>query len=393
MLKRMIARIFHAAWNVLLAILEVVFRCVPGTKPVWLVCERGDDACDNGLWFFRYLQENYPEINSKYVITASASDRKNLEPYRTHVLTLPSFKLFYYLIKSECILSAHFRHYRNFLTYSPRINSLIVAYVSKKKTVRLQHGITTADLTRWLKDGNFKTDLFVCGAKPELEYLKTLGIFDSSVYRYTGFARFDGLVPVERSSTQILMMPTWRRWLNNEADFLQSQYFSTYKALLRDPRLQSLLHSHDLRLVFYIHPQFKQYTQHFQSLDLPRNIVIADSAKCDLQTLLRESSMMVTDYSSAAFDMAYMYKPICYFMFDEKEYRSKHFAAGYYDYRLGLGLWATTIEELLSNIETYVHNGMAMLDIHRKRTAQFFTLSDRNNCKRIYQETINMLRQ
>ena len=58
MIKRLVSRLFYSAWNVLLAILEVVFRCIPGTKPVWLVCERGDDACDNGLWFFKYLQEN-----------------------------------------------------------------------------------------------------------------------------------------------------------------------------------------------------------------------------------------------------------------------------------------------------------------------------------------------
>ena len=41
-----------------------VCRCCSAKyRELWLVCERGNDAQDNGYWFYRYLKEKHPEIN------------------------------------------------------------------------------------------------------------------------------------------------------------------------------------------------------------------------------------------------------------------------------------------------------------------------------------------
>ena len=37
-------------------------------KKYWIVCERHNDARDNGYFFFKYLNENHPKINSIYLI-------------------------------------------------------------------------------------------------------------------------------------------------------------------------------------------------------------------------------------------------------------------------------------------------------------------------------------
>ena len=45
-----------------------------GKKEVWLVCERGTDARDNGYHIFRYLRKEHPGIDAWYVISRSSPD-------------------------------------------------------------------------------------------------------------------------------------------------------------------------------------------------------------------------------------------------------------------------------------------------------------------------------
>ena len=57
-----------------------VCRCCSAKyRELWLVCERGNDARDNGYWFYRYLKEEHPEINARYVIETDSADRAKIE--------------------------------------------------------------------------------------------------------------------------------------------------------------------------------------------------------------------------------------------------------------------------------------------------------------------------
>ena len=48
-------------------------------RPVWLVGERPDTAQDTGIALYRYLREEHPEIDARYVISADSPDRAALE--------------------------------------------------------------------------------------------------------------------------------------------------------------------------------------------------------------------------------------------------------------------------------------------------------------------------
>lgn len=363
------------------------------SRPVWLVSERVEDARDNGFWMFKYLKENHPEINSKYVIRRNSADRKRLEAWSKDVLTKPSLKLLYFQIKAECYLSAHFWHCRAFLAFSPLISKRIESYFSRKPIIRLQHGITKDDLSDWLGKANYKTDMFVCGAAPEYEYLKQLNIYPPEVFRYTGFARYDGLVNEAYGNRQILIMPTWRHWIKTEAAFLQSDYYRAYVSLLTDKHFLQFLQQNNLHAVLYLHHCFQKYTSAFTRLNLPSCITIASKEETDEQALLRQSNLLVTDYSSVAFDFAYLQKPIIYYQFDEEDYRKGHFPQGYFDYHEGLGPWTAQKEALLHEIEKCVAADFEMEPQYRKRVNAFFTYHDQNNCERIYQEVIRTIRK
>ena len=73
----------------------------------------------------------------------------------------------------------------------------------------MQHGIIKDEM-EWLHRKNMYMDLFVCGAKPEYEYIRDTFGYPEHVPQYVGLARFDNLIRAERKEKMILVMPTWR---------------------------------------------------------------------------------------------------------------------------------------------------------------------------------------
>ena len=60
--------------------------------------------------------------------------------------------------------------------------------IIKSKSIFLQHGITLSN-AKWLYYKNTKKRLFICGAKPEYEYIKKQFGYPEENLKYLGFAR------------------------------------------------------------------------------------------------------------------------------------------------------------------------------------------------------------
>jgi CDP-glycerol glycerophosphotransferase (TagB/SpsB family) len=58
---------------------------------------------------------------------------------------------------------------------------------------------------------------------------------------------------------------------------------------------------------------------------------------------------------------------------------------------MGFGEVVRTVEELVGAIEQVIRSDCRMSEEYQKRVDDFFTFTDRNNCKRVY-ETICTLR-
>lgn len=101
-----------------------------------------------------------------------------------------------------------------------------------------------------------------------------------------------------------------------------------------------------MTLLFCPHAQMQPYLGAFESVC--DRIRILSQKEYDVQTLLRESALLITDYSSVFFDFAYMRKPLLYFQFDYAEFREKHYPEGYFHYdRDGFGPIVKTVDELV----------------------------------------------
>lgn len=358
-------------------------------KDIWLISERKDEAEDNGYHLYKYIRENHPEQKVFYLINKKSPSYLKIEKYET-IIQYNSIKHYIYYFLCDKHISA-FQFFG--VLETPFLWKLEEKGLIKKKKVFLQHGIIKEKLP-FLMYKNTKYKLFICGAETEYKYVQeNYGYPDENV-KYLGLCRFDNLHHNNKIKNQILLMPTWRQWIGmtNEdsnieeesSNFIKTQYYKVYNSLINNKVLHQLLEKTNTQLVFYPHPEMQRFVQLFKCNHA--NIKIMDRKNCNLQELLKESKLLITDYSSIAFDCAYMRKPLIYYQFDQEKYYSEHFEKGYFDCeRDGFGPVVkkeNDLIECISNIILEKYDRNSFID----RATKFFPLYDTNNCQRNYYE-------
>ena len=363
-----------------------VFLCFPigcllyCLKEIYIVSERGTDARDNGYHMFKYIVENHPDKNVYYVIDKRSADYSKVASLGK-VIDYKSWRHVLYFIAARKKISTHVMGYA---PGTPYLFQKVHRYLRiPGKHVFLQHGVISGNLTSLHAD-QARLDLFVCGARPEYEFVNGTFGHSDGVVRYTGLARYDNLHGYE-PKREILIMPTWRIYLSRltREEFKKSEYYIRWNEIIRDQRLVELLRGNNLKLVFYPHYEMQKFVDCFESID--ESVVIADFDNFDVQQLLKDAMMLVTDYSSVFFDCAYMKKPCAYFHFDRDTFFSKHHKEGYFDYKTkGFGDVAVTADELIAAIERSIDLNFVPQTEYLKRMGEFFELHDNHNCERIY---------
>ena len=356
-------------------------------KSIWIIAERGEDARDNGYWFFIYMKHTHPQEEVYYVITKDSPDREKLAEYESCLLDYRSMKHYIMLWRAHYLVSTHLQGYFPFKGLGVWVKK-VFPYYRYKKHINIKHGITI-NYSPVYDYSYAKWDLMIAGVKPELEFYITKNGYPQNHVALTGFARFDQLneaVPLR----QILLMPTWREWIYKDKGFENTEYAKTYAHLLESPKLNKMLEDSNINLIFYPHHEIQRYITYFQNLEIGKHIIIADKGHYDVQQLLKESSLLVTDYSSVIFDFAYMRKPILCYQFDHDRYRSEHYQEGWFDYRDSFAEVYTEEDKLINAITQYIINGFALKQERQQYIENLFPFHDDRNCERIYKAIINL---
>ena len=358
--------------------LAVIFACCKAFSFLsrqrhWVLYERGTDARDNAYFFYRYLKEKHPEQKVYYIIDKHSSDYSKVWEDAVH---FGSLKNYWVLATAEKVISTHC--YRGL----PHINTKLFHFFKlDKKHYFLQHGVTKDDISA-LHFDETGVRLFICGAKPEYDYICQEFGYPQGAVQYTGFARYDTLHDA-KTKKQILIMPTWRKYLREEDLLLESEYYRQWNQLLSDLRLAEYLERNDLTAIFYPHYEVQKHLHCFHPVS--DRIILGDFANYDVQTLLKESKLLVTDYSSVFFDFAYMRKPVVYFQFDQDEFFEKHYSKGYFSYEtMGFGPVTENVDTTVDSIMQSGDGDFGLTDTYAQRIETFFPLCDQNNCARIY---------
>jgi CDP-glycerol glycerophosphotransferase len=364
---------------------KIVRTCGRG-KGIWLIAERPDEARDNAYHFFKHVRTHHSTVDVHYVISRHASDRQRIAQLG-QIIEWRSFRHYLYWCLAECVISTHPGNCAPDPNWCWRAEKAgLVFHVS----VYLKHGITAINRPEYFDDMQH-LDLIAASTVQERDFFKSILTKKKQAVQMLGLCRFDALHEPAEIKHQILLMPTWRRWfrglderLGKEAAitaFRESEYFRSINSILTSERLHSALEQKNHHLILYPHYQIQELLDGFSS---PHDRVwIADRHRYDVQQLLKESSILVTDFSSVSFDFAYMGKPVVYFLPDEERYFSEHFRRGYFNFeRDGFGPVTRDVDSTVAVLEEMLRNGGDQSSAYKKRVEHCFPLRDSRNCER-----------
>lgn len=354
-------------------------------KNTWIVGERPYKAQDNGYHFFKYMRDTYPDRPVYYVIDENSPEFEKVNQLG-HALPFKSKEHIYHTLMAKKVIGTHHGDYL-YPVRSKRFDHKMNA-----EHVFLQHGVLgTKNLENHYgkHSPSFHTDLFFVSSEREKRVVTEDMGYPEHEVRVTGLARFDTLLAKDcEVKRQILIIPTWRTWLQTPLQFFESEYYEQYRTLLSSERLHQFASAHDMEIIFCLHPNMQQYSSHFE--DLP--ITVINQGERDVQDLMKESMLMITDYSSVAFDFSFLKRPVFYFQFDSRRFIGPK--GSHYDLEKELpGPISKTPDEVLNQLELSAARQFQMEDEYEKRADIFLRPVNSSYAETIYQNITDFKKQ
>lgn len=360
---------------------------------IWLFTDRIDNAGDNGEAIFKYTCEHKPEGVRPMFMIGKKAKKSVIRRLKSEgeVIFAEDKKYPYYFLMAEKIISSSAGEFtiNPFGGKRPYLNDMF-----KFKYYFTNHGVNCGNCSNWLNKFNKGIDIFFTTGENESQRI----IDDEYLYTkdqiiITGLPRYDLLY--EDTKKQILVLPTWRRAIKESYDkntssvyfdgFVNTDFFKFYNGLINDERLLKAMREKGYKGLFCLHPIHMK-----QSVDFKANDVFKiNKGFVDYNKVFAESSVLVTDYSTIAFDFAHLCKPIVYSQFDKEEfYQNQVYDQGFFDYEVdGFGPVCKDKDSVVDELISLINNNCENKYIDRVK--DFFVYLDDNNCKRVYDAIIN----
>lgn len=362
----------------------------------WVLMDRVNDADDNGERLFEHLRANRPDVNAWFVVARGSPDWERLQSAgERRLLAWGSFRWRMLMLNARWLLSSH--------ADRGLVEPEAVTRIARGRPWKfgfLQHGVIKDDLSLWLNHRDI--DLFVVSTPAELASVAGDGtgyIVTAKETRNTGLPRFDRLLEKGRAVKQrerdlVIVAPTWRTRLTLPIDprtqtrtvddrFMESDFHRAWLGLLRSERIRDAVAKRGWRLAFMPHPNLQPV---LAQLDLPAWVEPLAFAGTDVQSLYARCALLVTDYSSVAFNTAYIDRPVVYFQFDRAEYaRGAHMGRqGYFDYeRDGFGPVVEDLASAEKAVLAAIRHGPRPARDYQARIDATFPVRDGGACARV----------
>lgn len=367
-------------------------------RNAWILMDRDIQADDNAEHLYRYISEHHPEINLYFLLRKDSFDWNRLENKGFNLIAFGSHKHKALLVNAIHNISSHADHYvTNYLPHKWYKD------IIKSKYTFLQHGVIKDDLSRWLNPKQI--DCFITTTEREYDSIAsehTSYKFTKKEVVLTGLPRHDALLlGADKIEKLILIMPTWRQSLMGKnigtanqrelnPDFHTTQYFRKWSSLLHSEKLLRLSQEHNYKIVFSPHANIQPYLEIF---NVPDHIETLSHHSGSIQKSFQRSALMITDYSSVAFEMGMLHRETIYYQFDHLEMFSgiHTYQKGYFDYEKdGFGSVCYEEEDVIKELKLLLQNEGNPREEYLQRMKKFFTFHDTNNCQRVFEVIKNL---
>lgn len=286
-------------------------------KRIILFSERSDTFADNSsTLFFQCFNRN---ADHAYYLTEMPNTSNKINK-RKYIKKDTLKHILYYLNSDVCVNAYDIERYMSFGGYGKSGLFQTFGDLLIYKKVFLQHGVFYNDISFYLEKNRTNFDLVVISTAHEYKFLKSIGYLDNEISQ-SGLPRFIKLQDLsnnEKQSIDILIMPTWRTFIKNKEEYINSNYYKNMVDLCN--RVYEAFPNKDI--VFFQHYEFQKYNMEISQF-INSNISVLTGNE-QIQGLLKNSKVLITDYSSVMFDFIYMNKPVISFQFDREDFFSKH---------------------------------------------------------------------
>lgn len=351
-------------------------------RRIWIFMDRRENADDNAEHLYKYAINQKDKIKKYFTVNENSDDFKRLSGLK-NLIPFYSFKHRINYLFAEKIISSH--PDENILNPFYNKNDTSYAGLINSDKIFLQHGVTKDNVSSWLHKYDKNLSLITTVSDAERDSFLDEGYnYSPETIQTLGFARFDNLEMKGKLHKQIVIMPSWREDLHDMTPnyIMESEYFKNINSLINNEKLIEICEKHDFKIIFKPHPLVYEFIDLFDTNDY---VTIDNNST--YQDLFKNSDLLITDYSSVAFDFSYMKKPMIYYQY-AKDY---NFDEGYFKYKtMGFGEVIEKEDELINTIEEYLENNCEMKELYKNRVDTFYKYNDKNNCKRIYNYILNM---
>lgn len=360
---------------------------------VWVLIDREDQGEDSAEVLFRYLRRHQSDTNAWFVVRRGTSTWKRLRADgHRRVAAYGSLWWKVLMLRAEFLISVQ----ANPAVTTP---TALARYRRRMRWrfIFLQHGVIKDDVSRWLNNKTFTMMLTSTHGEhqsivgPDSRY-----VFSDLEIKLTGLPRFDALTEAEartpetKKRSAILIAPTWRKWLDDLAAddldaFASTEYAREWLGFITSPVLLEYARRHNLTVAVLPHPNLRKA---LLSLDLPDLVEMWDFEEGRAQQNFVEAAVLVTDYSSMAFNAAYLDRSVVYFQFDRERHDAGDHTAlpGYFDYdRDGFG---PRVEGHTAAVEATITaiDGDTASGVYSDRRTNAFAFRDGQASERVFNE-------
>lgn len=347
-------------------------------RPLWVLGgSSGREYCDNARALHEYLVEERPDVRTVWVIDRRSPD-------------VPEVAQRSEWVDHRSVAAHRLVRAADVLAYSHGIHDLPGLLSNRSAVIaRLGHGLTAFKRTRGrmprrLQRTVNRVDLAPVASTFEQENKEAWG-FPREKLPVTGLARWDLMRRLRQETDErdtVLFALTWREWMG-PSSFRETPYWRTMTELADTRWFTSLLADAGLSTTLFVHPLIRE-TVVSGMASLPRPPQLITRGK-EVPAALARSALVVTDYSSLAWDALHLGIPVAFLHFDLDDYLSRR--SSFVDLRSRLfGPAVPTVGDLADTVAEFLGDGCRFPEYEedaRKWADLAFAHDDERNCERI----------
>lgn len=346
----------------------------------------------NGNLLFRYFFKNKRQNFEPYICVKHNSPERTflLDAGYDNILETGSAKAKAAILAADYIYATDCDPYRS-LGFNEN-DMLYLRDMIKAKTVSVKNFFYTYQSAQSDNRLRNNTQTVFCSSNQEIKnLLSPVYDYDKSMIHATGLPMLDALT--DKKEKLILIAPGDRRLFSiyensNYYKFSESAFFRTYNNIFSDPKLLSACREKGWKIAVLLPQAVEKYRKLFHTDDV---VSIYPCSEQNEYSFISRAAVLVTDYSELQYRFAYLGKSVVYYFPQGLPMNSEH--KGENLSSNGFGDIIFENEQLRDFLIRGLSESFKMPEKYLLRRNDFFPKCDKANCKRIFEQSIKMMRE